>query len=66
MNLQPEARLYQLERLRLIENKPFLLENTYLAAENFSNLKKDDLENNSLFKLLRPPLNKISFEGFEQ
>jgi GntR family transcriptional regulator len=57
MNLDSEAKLFKLERLRLIENKPFLLENTYLAAENFSNLKKDELENNSLFKLIKDKYN---------
>jgi len=57
MNLNPEAELFKLERLRLIENKPFLLENTYLAAENFSNLKKDEIENNSLFKLIKDKYN---------
>jgi len=57
MNLNPDAKIFKLERLRLIENKPFLLENTYLAAENFSNLKKDDLENNSLFKLVKDKYN---------
>ena len=57
MNLNPEAVLFKLERLRLIENKPFLLENTYLAAENFPNLKKGDLQNNSLFKLIKDKYN---------
>ncbi len=57
MNLKPAAKLFKLERLRLIENKPFLLENTYLAAENFSNLKKDELENNSLFRLVKEKYN---------
>lgn len=57
MNLNPEAALLKLERLRLIENKPFLLENTYLAADNFLNLKKDELENNSLYKIIKDKYN---------
>jgi len=57
INLNPKADLYKLERLRLIENKPFLLENTYLAADNFLDLKKDDLENNSLFKIIKEKYN---------
>jgi len=57
MNLQPEAKIYQLERLRLIENKPFLLENTFLAADNFPDLKKDELENSSLFKIIKNKYN---------
>ena len=57
MNLNPNAILFKLERLRLIENKPFLLENTYLAADNFSDLKKEDLENNSLFQIIKEKYN---------
>jgi GntR family transcriptional regulator len=57
MNLSPEAELLKLERLRLIEDKPFLLENTYLAFDNFKDLKKEDLENNSLFKIIKNKYN---------
>ncbi|RAK08962.1 GntR family transcriptional regulator [Halanaerobium saccharolyticum] len=57
MNLNPEAPLFRLERLRLIENKPFLLENTYLAVDHFRDLKKDELENNSLFKIIKDKYN---------
>lgn len=57
MDLNPKAELFKLERLRLIENKPFLLENTYLAVKNFPNLKKEALENNSLFKLIKDKYN---------
>ncbi|MEC9489634.1 MAG: GntR family transcriptional regulator [Halanaerobiales bacterium] len=57
MNLNPEAPLFRLERLRLIENKPFLLENTYLTVDHFRDLKKDELENNSLFKIIKDKYN---------
>ncbi len=57
MNLDPETALFRLERLRLIENKPFLLENTYLAVDYFRDLKKDELENNSLFKIIENKYN---------
>lgn len=53
MNLSPDSKLIQLERLRLIENKPFLLENTFLAADNFKDLKKEELKNSSLFKIIK-------------
>ncbi|MGP3777248.1 GntR family transcriptional regulator [Halanaerobium saccharolyticum] len=53
MNLKAETKLLKLERLRLIENKPFLLENTYLAFNDFKDLKKEELENSSLFKILK-------------
>jgi GntR family transcriptional regulator len=57
MKLKPQASLFKLERLRLIENKPFLLESTYLAADNFLGLKKDELENNSLFRIIKNKYN---------
>lgn len=57
MNLAPEKELIKLERLRMIENKPFLLENTYLSRNNFPNLKKEHLENTSLFKLIKESYN---------
>ncbi|MFW6252033.1 MAG: GntR family transcriptional regulator [Halanaerobium sp.] len=57
MKLDSEAELIRLERLRLIEEKPFLLENTYLAADQFADLKKELLENNSLFKIIRDKYN---------
>lgn len=57
MKLKPQANIFELERLRLIENKPFLLENTYLAADNFLNLKRDELENNSLFRIIKNKYN---------
>lgn len=53
MDLSPDSKLIKLERLRLIENKPFLLEKTFLAADNFKNLKKEELKNNSLFKIIK-------------
>ena len=57
MNLDSKTELFKLERLRLIENKPFLLENTYLAAHNFKDLKKNELENSSLFKIIKDKYN---------
>jgi len=45
--------IFKIERLRLVENKPFLLENTYLSARKFNDLRKEDLENNSLFKIIK-------------
>lgn len=53
MNLDPAKELYHIQRLRLIENKPFLLENTYLSAETFIGLEKEELENNSLYKIIK-------------
>ena len=57
MNLKPEQDLFQLERLRLIEKKAFLLEKTYLAAKKFKDLKQEELKNNSLFKIIKNKYN---------
>lgn len=59
MNLKVETKLLQLERLRLIEKKPFLLENTFLEFKKFKDLKQDELANNSLFKIIK---NKYNIE----
>ncbi len=53
MNLSSDKELYHIQRLRLIEGKPFLLENTYLSAEKFIGLEKNEIENNSLYKIIK-------------
>jgi len=50
--INPVNDLYYLERLRMIDNIPFLLEQTYLPAELLPDFKETDLTGNSLFKLL--------------
>lgn len=57
MNLDSKENLYHLQRLRLIENKPFLLENTYLSATKFKNLTKEKIKNSSLFKIIKNEYN---------
>lgn len=57
LNLSRNELLFHLERLRLIENKIFLLENTYLAVKNFPDLKREDLTNSSLFKIIEEKYN---------
>lgn len=57
MNISPKKYLINIERLRLIENKAFLLENTYLRAENFKELKIEHLKNNSLYKIFKDEYN---------
>lgn len=56
-NFKTKTQFFKIERLRLIKNKPFLLENTYLSTKRFANLKKEDLKNNSLFKLIKNKYN---------
>ncbi|ADO76760.1 GntR family transcriptional regulator [Halanaerobium praevalens] len=53
MNLKAETKLLELERLRLIEKKPFLLEKTFLEFKRFKDLKKEELKNNSLFEIIK-------------
>jgi GntR family transcriptional regulator len=57
LNFKEDQEFFKIERLRLIENKPFLLENTYLSTKKITNLKKSDLKNNSLFKIIKNKYN---------
>ena len=57
MHIAPEEYLIKIERLRLVENKAFLLENTYLRALNFKELKIEHLKNNSLYKIFKEKYN---------
>lgn len=45
--------VYRLLRLRFIEQTPFLLEETYLPISLCPGLKKEELEDKSLYRLLR-------------
>lgn len=55
--LNPETEFYHLQRLRLIEDQPFLLENTYLPEYLVPNLSIKDLKNDSLYKILKEKYN---------
>jgi len=57
LNLKENDEFFKIERLRLIENKPFLLEKTYLSTKKIADLKKEDLKTNSLFKLIKNKYN---------
>ncbi|CCU80516.1 regulatory protein GntR, HTH:UbiC transcription regulator-associated [Halanaerobium saccharolyticum subsp. saccharolyticum DSM 6643] len=57
LNFKENDEFFKFERLRLIENKPFLLEKTYLSTKKIANLKQEDLKNNSLFKLIKNKYN---------
>lgn len=56
-NLNPKTEFYHLQRLRLIEDQPFLLENTYLPEYILPNLSIEELENDSLYKILKEKYN---------
>jgi len=57
LNFKENDKFFRFERLRLIENKPFLLEKTYLSTKKIADLKKEDLKTNSLFKLIKNKYN---------
>jgi GntR family transcriptional regulator len=52
LGLKIEAPTLYLERLRLADGEPLLLEQVHLPAERFPGLLASDLENNSLYQLL--------------
>ncbi|MFZ5815150.1 MAG: GntR family transcriptional regulator [Bacillota bacterium] len=53
LGLAETARVYRLERLRLAGGEPMALETSHLAADRFPGLLELDLENRSLYALLR-------------
>ena len=57
LNFKENDKFFRFERLRLIENKPFLLEKTYLSTKKIADLKQEELKNNSLFKLIKNKYN---------
>jgi len=57
LNLKENDEFFKIERLRLIENKPFLLEKTYLSTIKIADLKQEELKNNSLFQLIKNKYN---------
>ncbi|MGM0602731.1 MAG: GntR family transcriptional regulator [Bacillota bacterium] len=53
LNINTEDQIYYLQRLRIIDEIPFLLENTYLPAKDFPSLEREDLQQNSLFRIMK-------------
>jgi GntR family transcriptional regulator len=52
LGLEPGSPTLYLERLRLADGQPFLLEKVHLPAERFPGLLASDLEHNSLYDIL--------------
>jgi GntR family transcriptional regulator len=52
LGLEPGSPILYLERLRLADGEPLLLEQVHLPAERFPGLLASDLEHNSLYDLL--------------
>jgi GntR family transcriptional regulator len=57
LDFKENDEFFKFERLRLIENKPFLLEKTYLSTKKIADLKQEELKTNSLFKLIKNKYN---------
>ncbi|ACL71039.1 GntR family transcriptional regulator [Halothermothrix orenii] len=53
LKLSPGEKVYSLTRLRLVEDKPFLLEESYLPVKLCPDLKRTELEGSSLYTILR-------------
>lgn len=53
LNLSENENVIQFERLRFVENKPFLREQVHLPQKQCPGLEKNDLENNSLYQILK-------------
>ena len=52
MDIEPGSPTLFVERLRLADGDPFLLEQAYLPAERFPGLLDSNLESSSLYQLL--------------
>ncbi len=52
LNVPEDSHLIYIKRLRLVENEPVLLQETYIPHHICPHLLKDDIENNSLFELV--------------
>lgn len=64
MNIAAATPLIRIERLRILENQPCMLECTYFIARGVPNLLKHDLSG-SLYDLLRIEYNLIPSQGTE-
>ena len=52
LHLAQDEPVYRVERLRLLGHQPVLFEKTFLPAERFPALKRNELVKNSLYDLL--------------
>ena len=52
LGLEPDSPTLYLERLRMVDGEPYLLEQVHLPAERFPGLLASDLEHGSLYEIL--------------
>ncbi|MDF7639370.1 GntR family transcriptional regulator [Lactobacillus sp. ESL0791] len=65
LNLQEEDKTYRLIRLRLADDEPMIYSKTYLPEKLFPDLKITDLENDTLYSVLKKKYNQRSVMAFE-
>lgn len=53
LQIEPEDKLYRLERIRFVDDDPFLWEKVHLPVKFCPDLKKNELNNNSLYRVLK-------------
>jgi GntR family transcriptional regulator len=53
LKLRADALVYDLHRLRLIDDEPVMLERFLIAVQRFPNLEKHDLEHRSMYEVMQ-------------
>jgi GntR family transcriptional regulator len=59
MKLEKEDLVYKFTRLRLADDKPMLIETTYVPYDMFPGITKDDLNKKSLYDIFRDSFNTV-------
>lgn len=65
LDLEPNAKVFSLQRLRLVDGSPMALETVCLPADQFPGLKKFDFAKQSLYRVLRDKFRVNSFSASE-
>lgn len=53
LDIKENEKIFKMERLRIIKDKPFIWEQVHIPYNKCSDLKKSEVENQSLYKLLK-------------
>lgn len=65
LNLTAQDRVYELTRLRLLNDEPLLYSKTYLPEKLFPDFILDDVEQDSLYNVMQKKYQQISVLAFE-
>lgn len=63
LNLAPNDRVIVLKRLRLLNDEPLMIETSYLSHGMFPGLMQADLENESLYRVLKQDYSMVVHEA---